>query len=149
MELDSVVETEDETLCMFLFPRGNRWLVKKMWQQFILHLPIGSCLELAEHIGTMCERAFKSLAVTTKERSIDHRIMALLQYSQTLGLGFIDTTRETQEAWKWKSYIKRSRFRIFLEMIQIYGDILEKFVPQHPLPFYHKHEIFIFLPDRK
>ena len=28
-----------------LFPRGNRWLVKKMWQQFILHLPIGSCLQ--------------------------------------------------------------------------------------------------------
>ena len=26
--------------------------------------------------------------------------MALLQHSQTLGLGFIDTTRETQEVWK-------------------------------------------------
>ena len=32
--------------------------------------------------------------------------MALLQHSQTLGLGFIDTTRETQEVWKWNCYIE-------------------------------------------
>ena len=36
-----------------------------------------------------------------------------------------------------------------LEMIQIYGDILEKVVTQQLLPFRNKHEIFIFPPNGK
>ena len=36
-----------------------------------------------------------------------------------------------------------------LEMIQIYGNIFEKVVPQQPLPFRNKHEIFIFPPNGK
>ena len=36
-----------------------------------------------------------------------------------------------------------------LEMIQISGDFFEKFVPQQPLPFRNKHEIFIFPPNGK
>ena len=38
---------------------------------------------------------------------------------------------------------------MLLEMIEIYSDIFEKVVPQLPLSFYHKHEIFIFPPNEK
>ena len=38
---------------------------------------------------------------------------------------------------------------MYLEMIQIYGDIFGKVVPHYPLPFCHKHENYIFLPNGK
>ena len=40
-------------------------------------------------------------------------------------------------------------FTTFLDMIHFSGDIYEKRVPQHPLPFFQKHEILNFLPNGK
>ena len=49
-------------------------------------------------------------------------------------------------AWTSSNFIELE-FHQALEMIQIYCDIFEKVVPQHPLPFCHKHENFIFPPN--
>ena len=45
--------------------------------------------------------------------------------------------------------VDQFQYSLSLEMIQIYGDIFEKVVPQDPLPIYHKNEIFIFPAESK
>ena len=50
----------------------------------------------------------------------------------------------------YSKYVFGSKSEVaLLEMIQIYGDIFEKVVPQHPLHFCRKHKIFIFPPNGK
>ena len=90
---------------------GMARLVKKMWQQFILHLPIGSwCIWTHTHIQcAMCEQHCKELGVqipgcvsSTKQQSIDHRIIAG-QHERYCTMETLSNARERQQQLQSKA----------------------------------------------